>query len=51
VVTNVTRLGDDGSTTTASSSAPTITEVRIDPALPQDGAFYTLRRELGRFGS
>jgi hypothetical protein len=48
VVTNVTRLGDDGSTTTASSSAPTITEVRIDPALPQEGAFYTLPAGAGQ---
>jgi hypothetical protein len=47
VVTNVTRLGDE-STTTASSSAPTITEVRIDPALPQDGAFYTLPAGAGQ---
>jgi hypothetical protein len=31
----------DGSTT-APSPAPTITEVRIDPGLPQDGAFYSL---------
>jgi hypothetical protein len=42
VVTSVTPLGDTGSTTTAPSPAPTITEVRIDPALPQEGAFYTL---------
>jgi hypothetical protein len=42
VVTSVTPLGDDGSTPTAPSPAPTITEVRIDPALPQEGAFYTL---------
>lgn len=33
---------DDGSTKTAPAPAPTITEVRIDPALPQDGAFYSL---------
>jgi hypothetical protein len=42
VVTSVTPLGDTGSTPTAPSPAPTITEVRIDPLLPQEGAFYTL---------
>jgi hypothetical protein len=48
VVTSATPLGDDGSTTTAPSPAPTITEVRIDPALPQEGAFYTLPAGAGQ---
>ena len=48
VVTSVTPLGDDGSTTTVPSPAPTITEVRIDPALPQEGAFYTLPAGAGQ---
>jgi hypothetical protein len=48
VVTSVTPLGDDGSTPTAPSPAPTITEVRIDPALPQEGAFYTLPAGPGK---
>jgi hypothetical protein len=48
VVTSVTPLGDDGSTRTAPSPAPTITEVRIDPALPQEGAFYTLPAGAGQ---
>jgi hypothetical protein len=48
VVTRVTPSGDDGSTTTAPSPAPTITEVRIDPSLPQEGAFYTLPAGAGR---
>jgi hypothetical protein len=48
VVTSVTPLGDDGSTRTAPSSAPTITEVRIDPALPQEGALYTLPAGAGQ---
>jgi hypothetical protein len=47
VVTRVTPLGDDGSTRTAPSPASTITEVRIDPALPQEGAFYTLPAGAG----
>jgi hypothetical protein len=34
-------------TTTASAVAPVITEVRIDPTLPQDGAFYTLPAGTG----
>jgi len=42
VVTSVTPLGGAASTTTAPSPAPTITEVRIDPTLPHEGAFYTL---------
>jgi hypothetical protein len=48
VVTSVTPLGDAGSTRTAPSPAPTITEVRIDPALPQEGAFYTLPAGAGQ---
>jgi hypothetical protein len=48
VVTSVTPLGDDGSTPTAPSPAPTITEVRIDPPLPQAGAFYTLPVGAGK---
>ena len=48
VVTSVTPLGDDGSTTTVPSPAPTITEVRIDPALPQEGAFHTLPAGAGQ---
>jgi hypothetical protein len=48
VVTSVTPVGDDGSTPTAPSPAPTITEVRIDPALPQEGAFYTLPAGAGQ---
>lgn len=48
VVTSVTPLGDDGSTRTAPSPAPTITEIRIDPALPQEGAFYTLPAGAGQ---
>jgi hypothetical protein len=48
MVTSVTPLSDDGSTTTAPSPSPTITEVRIDPALPQEGAFYTLPAGAGR---
>ncbi len=43
-----TRAAPNRSTTTAPSPAPTITEVRIDPALPQDGAFYTLPAGAGQ---
>jgi hypothetical protein len=42
VVTSVTPLGGEGPTRTAPSPAPTITEVRIDPALSQQGGFYAL---------
>jgi hypothetical protein len=45
VVTSVTPLGDAGPTP---SPAPTITEVRIDPAFPQAGAFYTLPPRAGK---
>ncbi len=48
VVTGVTPLGDAGSRPTAPSPAPTITEVRIDPVLPQAGAFYTLPAGAGK---
>jgi hypothetical protein len=48
VVTSVTPVGAVGSTSTAPSPAPTITEVRIDPALPQEGAFYTLPAGAGQ---
>jgi hypothetical protein len=48
VVTSVTPLGDEGSTRTAPSPAPTITEVRIDPALSQEGAFYVLPAGAGQ---
>jgi hypothetical protein len=44
----VTPLHDDGSTSTAPSPAPTITEVRIDPVLAQEGAFYTLPAGAGQ---
>jgi hypothetical protein len=48
VVTSMTPLGVEGSTRTAPSPAPTITEVRIDPALSQEGAFYTLPARAGQ---
>jgi hypothetical protein len=48
VVTSVTPLGDAGSTLTVPSPAPSITEVRIDLALPQEGAFYTLPAGAGQ---
>jgi hypothetical protein len=48
VVTSVTPLGHDGSTAITPSPAPTITEVRIDPLLVQEGAFYTLPAGAGK---
>jgi hypothetical protein len=48
VVTSVTPLGDEGPTRTAPSPAPTITEVRIDPALSQQGGFYALPAGAGQ---
>jgi hypothetical protein len=40
---------DEATTTTpAAAAAPVITEVRIEPALPQDGDFYTLPAGTGQ---
>jgi hypothetical protein len=46
VASTTTQSGND-TTTTAPAPAPVITEVRIEPPLPQDATFYTLPAGTG----